>query len=69
MPPIMDTMPPSTGVLEQVGHLECLKYAHEHGCPWDENTCYVLMSCRLLLWTFGVFEVRARATGVLGTSA
>ena len=22
------------------GHLECLKYAHEHGCPWDENTCY-----------------------------
>lgn len=21
------------------GHLECLKYAHEHGCPWDEDTC------------------------------
>jgi hypothetical protein len=21
------------------GHLECLKYAHEHGCPWNENTC------------------------------
>ena len=21
------------------GHLECLKYAHEHGCPWDELTC------------------------------
>ena len=21
------------------GHLECLKYAHEHGCPWDEKTC------------------------------
>ena len=20
------------------GHLECLKYAHEHGCPWDEGT-------------------------------
>ena len=19
------------------GHLECLKYAHEHGCPWDEG--------------------------------
>ena len=19
--------------------LECLKYAHEKGCPWDENTC------------------------------
>ena len=23
------------------GHLECLKYAHEHGCPWDEETCAV----------------------------
>ena len=21
------------------GHLECLKYAHEHGCEWDEWTC------------------------------
>ena len=21
------------------GHLECLKYAHENGCPWDEETC------------------------------
>ena len=21
------------------GHLECLKYAHENGCPWDEKTC------------------------------
>ena len=21
------------------GHLECLKYAHERGCPWDELTC------------------------------
>ena len=21
------------------GHLDCLKYAHEHGCPWNENTC------------------------------
>ena len=21
------------------GHLECLKYAHENGCPWDEWTC------------------------------
>ena len=19
------------------GQLECLKYAHEHGCPWDER--------------------------------
>ena len=27
------SMPPSNG------HLECLKYAHEHGCPWDEWTC------------------------------
>ena len=22
------------------GHLECLKYAHENGCPWDEMTCF-----------------------------
>ena len=21
------------------GQLECLKYAREHGCPWDEYTC------------------------------
>ena len=21
------------------GHLECLKYAHENECPWDEETC------------------------------
>ena len=21
------------------GQLECLKHAHENGCPWDENTC------------------------------
>ena len=21
------------------GHLDCLQYAHEHGCPWDVNTC------------------------------
>ena len=22
------------------GHLECLKYARENGCPWDQWTCY-----------------------------
>ena len=43
------------------GHLECLKYAREHGCPWDEWTC----ACRPE-WTFGVFEVRARARVSLG---
>ena len=21
------------------GHLQCLRYAHENGCPWDEWTC------------------------------
>ena len=21
------------------GHLECLKYMHENGCPWNELTC------------------------------
>lgn len=22
-----------------MGHLHCLKYAHENGCPWDEDVC------------------------------
>lgn len=22
------------------GHVECLQYAHEHGCPWDEQVCW-----------------------------
>ena len=22
------------------GHIECLKYAHENRCPWDEQTCW-----------------------------
>jgi len=22
------------------GQLETLKYAHEHGCPWDKKTCW-----------------------------
>ena len=26
-------------VLPGNGHLECLKYAHENGCPWNEDTC------------------------------
>ena len=38
--------------------LECLKYAHEHGCRWDEWTCRGLPSRE---GTVGVFEVRARA--------
>ena len=21
------------------GQLECLKYLHEHGCPWDKDEC------------------------------
>jgi hypothetical protein len=21
------------------GHLDCLIYAHEHGCEWDKDTC------------------------------
>ncbi len=24
----------------KTGHLECLRYAHENGCPWGENTCH-----------------------------
>ena len=30
------------------GHLDCLKYAHENGCPWDEWTCiYAAMNGHL----------------------
>jgi hypothetical protein len=28
------------------GHLDCLKYAHENGCPWDADTCYYAESYR-----------------------
>ena len=40
----------------QNGHLECLKYAHENGCPWDEKTCS--KCCQK--WSPRVFEIRAR---------
>ncbi len=26
-------------VAAMCGHLECLKYAHEHGSPWTAKTC------------------------------
>ena len=29
----------STVVAALNGHLDCLKYAHENGCEWDEDTC------------------------------
>jgi hypothetical protein len=22
------------------GHLDCLQYTHEHGCPWDVFRCF-----------------------------
>ena len=37
---------------------ECLKYAHENGCPWDEDTCFRIP---------GVFEIRAR--GICASSS
>ena len=40
----------------------CLKFAHEHGAPWDEWTCAYAAWNR----KFGVFEVRARARVSLG---
>ena len=24
----------------KIGHIECLMYLHQHGCPWDTNSCY-----------------------------
>ena len=30
------------------GHLECLKWAHESGCPWNDDTClYAALNGRL----------------------
>ncbi len=26
-------------IAAQYGRLDCLRYAHENGCPWDETTC------------------------------
>jgi hypothetical protein len=31
------------------GHLECLKYAHEQGCPWDKNTCVHMLQKEVIL--------------------
>ena len=28
-------------IASSYGHLDCLIYAHEHGCPWDEKTCCI----------------------------
>jgi hypothetical protein len=30
------------------GHLECLRYAHEHGCPWDIETTWIAAKRRHL---------------------
>jgi hypothetical protein len=27
------------GIAVKYGHLHVLQYAHEHGCPWDKETC------------------------------
>ena len=43
-------------------NLECLKYAHENGCPWDERIC----SSVAWKWSPRVFEIRARKRVSLG---
>ena len=30
---------PTCWIAAKIGHLECLRYLHEHGCPWDSMTC------------------------------
>jgi hypothetical protein len=32
----------------KINNLECLKYAHENNCPWDEDTCKVAAEHRQL---------------------
>ena len=45
------------------GHLECLKYAHESGCPWSEWTCTRAaegghLECLKYLAKTGVLRIR-----------
>ena len=42
------------------GHLECLKYAHENGCPWDEDLFEGCLNGHLECLKY------ARENGVLG---
>jgi hypothetical protein len=32
----------------QNGHFDCLKYAHENGCEWNNNTCEAIVANHLL---------------------
>ena len=32
------------------GHLECLKYAHENGCPWDKEDFVDLLPLMVILF-------------------
>ena len=33
---------------DENGQLECLKYAHENGCPWNEETCAI--AAKMVTW-------------------
>ncbi len=41
------------------GSLPCLRYAHEHGCPWDEETVKAAISARS--WKCLTYSLRHRA--------
>ena len=41
------------------GHRECLKYAHENGCPWDESVCEAVAGRGQLLRTFKLLRREA----------
>ena len=43
-------------------HLECLKYLHENGCPWNEGTG-VKQRLKVATW---VFEILARERVPMG---
>jgi hypothetical protein len=54
-------------VAAQVGALDCLAYAHEHGCPWDEELYFAALHKHRLAcikyahehgcpWSSAVFE-------------
>ena len=30
---------PTCWIAAKIGHIECLRYLHENGAPWDSMTC------------------------------
>ena len=53
------------------GHVNCLRYAHENGCPWDKNTCvraamYGSLDCLKYAYHYGMRDSRCLYYAKLG---